>query len=1200
MRIESLLIERYGIHADRRFDFAPGLQVLYGPNEAGKTTLLQLIRDLFFGYKDRDHPYKFDEHTGQLKATAHCATRDGVKFWFSRQKGRPDQIAGELNGREKVDAAVLDRLVGKISQATYQKLFAFSLEELRQGGAVLKEEGLNGALFGAGMGGLPHLRAVQQRLQAESQELFNSRAKKPVINDLLLQIQNAKEAHRKATLRPHEYQRRLDELKQKEAEVDEIRSRLEEFRREQSRLTRYQKALPIQREGAVLRLRLTELPQLSNYPVDAVERFQRLQQRLTELASELASLDELPAESQTAAAQVEDERLLKSSAEIRKLRGSCEQLAANTDEEASFAERIETARRQLAVQLIALPAGWTQVRLATVRLAPQDVETLEKLDKESAELRRELRSLEERQSELSARAETLTRQLEQHPDDPRLPALEALLERRDQDWQARNRLQELQQRIAEICDDLEEQRHLLVSGTGWRAHPPEDVESLLAVGVPLAAALTDFDREWQQLAGRKADLQTELKRHQKELAQAREKLAEAARRRDIPDPELLKTRRQTRDAAWSDLKLQLTQSRATKAAPVDQAEAAEAFEQSLRACDALADELLKFADEVAHQESLQADVSRLDKTCTQDEAELQAQNAAQSDLDRRWQELWHSSGIEPHPPAVMLKWLEMLQHFRNLHGELIASEREELEFESELAGPQRELMRAFPDAGGIEEAWRLAQQLRDKLKTQLSRRPDLLKEYDDVAGRLSSVENDTYAASLKLAQLEQRSLAICRRYEFPDEWDCDTSRRTLQSIFDTARKQKEIADLESFVSTHEQSRQRFRDQLSAVIERTIPALAGLSPFAALDELESRLQAAEQRIEQSRKLAERQSGAERLRVECLRRQSEAEEQLSELAVECGIERNELARFVEQVIEAVEVRAEIKSLEMRLAAILQQGETEVDLANDDSDQIEGKLLSIADDIRRCQEEYSSANQQVGVMRHELTQQVEDDTSIDTAAQLANLHAKLATAIDQWAPLALADHLMTAARERFEKEHQPRLIREVEQFFRTMTGGEYQQIACSLDQNEPDPFTVLHRDGRQRNTTQLSTGTAEQLYLAIRLAYVADYARLSEPLPVVMDDVLVNFDEQRALETLDLLLDLAESSQILFLTCHRRTIDLLHQLQPDSKIVELNGSVDNVRTETSQKPDDEAERESRKLQRRPKRRVDRSDQRALFPPS
>ena len=61
-------------------------------------------------------------------------------------------------------------------------------------------------------------------------------------------------------------------------------------------------------------------------------------------------------------------------------------------------------------------------------------------------------------------------------------------------------------------------------------------------------------------------------------------------------------------------------------------------------------------------------------------------------------------------------------------------------------------------------------------------------------------------------------------------------------------------------------------------------------------------------------------------------------------------------------------------------------------------------------------------------------------------------------------------------------------------------------------------------------MSTGTREQLYLAIRLAYVLHYCEQAEPLPLVMDDVLVNFDDRRKRNTLEVLLEVANKIQIL----------------------------------------------------------------------
>ena len=87
-------------------------------------------------------------------------------------------------------------------------------------------------------------------------------------------------------------------------------------------------------------------------------------------------------------------------------------------------------------------------------------------------------------------------------------------------------------------------------------------------------------------------------------------------------------------------------------------------------------------------------------------------------------------------------------------------------------------------------------------------------------------------------------------------------------------------------------------------------------------------------------------------------------------------------------------------------------------------------------------------------------------------------------------------------------------------------------------------------------LSTGAREQLYLAIRLAYIMHYCRDAEPLPIVMDDVLVNSDDERALQSLSVLLELSEQVQILFLTCHQHVVDLVRQLRPDCRPLRLLG--------------------------------------------
>jgi len=85
------------------------------------------------------------------------------------------------------------------------------------------------------------------------------------------------------------------------------------------------------------------------------------------------------------------------------------------------------------------------------------------------------------------------------------------------------------------------------------------------------------------------------------------------------------------------------------------------------------------------------------------------------------------------------------------------------------------------------------------------------------------------------------------------------------------------------------------------------------------------------------------------------------------------------------------------------------------------------------------------------------------------------------------------------------------------------------------------VEQLNGKLKTLNQLSTDTREQLYLAIRLAYVQQYCLESKPLPLILNDILVNFDEHRAKNTLHVLFD---HIQVLFLTFHEHMAELVRK--------------------------------------------------------
>ncbi len=121
--------------------------------------------------------------------------------------------------------------------------------------------------------------------------------------------------------------------------------------------------------------------------------------------------------------------------------------------------------------------------------------------------------------------------------------------------------------------------------------------------------------------------------------------------------------------------------------------------------------------------------------------------------------------------------------------------------------------------------------------------------------------------------------------------------------------------------------------------------------------------------------------------------------------------------------------------------------------------------------------------------------------------------------------------------------------------MTNGRYPRlVAPPGDEN----ILVERPDGKRLETHELSRGTAEQQYLALRLGFVQEFSRRSEPLPLVMDDIFVNFDPGRARAAMKEVLTLTDHHQILFFTCHPETVERIRELAPDVDVRELQRRV------------------------------------------
>lgn len=216
----------------------------------------------------------------------------------------------------------------------------------------------------------------------------------------------------------------------------------------------------------------------------------------------------------------------------------------------------------------------------------------------------------------------------------------------------------------------------------------------------------------------------------------------------------------------------------------------------------------------------------------------------------------------------------------------------------------------------------------------------------------------------------------------------------------------------------------------------------------------------------------------------------------------------------------------------------------------------LEALADDARRVAGEADEAYDTLAADTARLAGSLDALATEDRGAALrlheASLGERLSVAVDRYAVLAVAERLLASAQEHYERERQPDVVKRAETVFRSITRDRYVGLGMPLGEGRIEVF-----DSRSaaRTSAQLSRGTAEALYLALRLGLIAHLGDVGPGLPVLMDDVLVNFDTERREGVATAIAELAEERQVVVFTCHPEIAEILGSAAPDCTLIELD---------------------------------------------
>jgi uncharacterized protein YhaN len=168
------------------------------------------------------------------------------------------------------------------------------------------------------------------------------------------------------------------------------------------------------------------------------------------------------------------------------------------------------------------------------------------------------------------------------------------------------------------------------------------------------------------------------------------------------------------------------------------------------------------------------------------------------------------------------------------------------------------------------------------------------------------------------------------------------------------------------------------------------------------------------------------------------------------------------------------------------------------------------------------------------------------------------ELEAALRHYLVLGTARALLQRTLTRHERERQPAVVASAASHFERVTGGRYVGLLADAASDGKQTLRVLSKTNEAIDAAHLSRGTVEQLYLCLRLGLADSFAQRSVSLPIVLDDVLVNFDPDRARAVASELVASAGSHQIVFLTCHPHIAEMMLRAGADgsaeSQLVEL----------------------------------------------
>lgn len=1149
MRISYFDISAFGPFTDKVLDFSAAgsdLHVIYGPNEAGKSSALRALKAWLFGFPERTRD-DFIHPRNRLLVGGELTDDTGATLVFFRRKKRKGDVVDEEGN--PMDPALLASFLGGLDLALFESLYGIDHDSLVQGGReILARQGEIGeALFSAGAG-LGSLHRVLEEMEGEKDALFRRQAQKPRINRGISLHRKLSKQIRELSLAPEQWQELADRFDQLERELEEAKSKRLQLDRHRQHLERLHRAVPLFARRKRVAEQQLALGVFHPLPPDFSSQRSSIQQ---ELRSAGQRLDQA----------VVRKKLVSDRLEKLSLHTSLIQQSSRIEEGfqrlGEYAKAKKDRPRLEGMRTVLLKEADRLLRIVAPTLSVQESEQLLPLvqqKKKIIELTSRYEALQQAQRDTGARLTAARDQLEQTKQ-----ALSGLQE--PEDWSRLKmavnrgrRAGDIDKRIRELGRDCTSKQETLAFRLRQLGRWQGTEQELCSLELPLGQTIQLFQDERQELEQKDRLLRRQAHEIEDELLEIHSRQQELIFAGEIPSEDDLQEVRQQRDQGWQLIcrnwldREDIFQDAALYGSDTELAEAV--FALIIRA-DTVSDRLRLEADRVHGFAALRS---------RREELEVRLQNNAEqqqeinSGLDRHkqaWRILWQPLGLIPGTPKEMSGWRMEMEQLQQRAMELAEVRRSIAELEEEREKLLLEIRAAFagkdlPAAEELELAPTLtaAETVLEELQHDREQYRQTLRDHKKQVEQLRQIEREKRQVEQDLEQWARKWQQAATLPGAATPFEPDAAQDLLDTVARIFSTLKEAEELQSRLNGIDRDCLQFEEEVADISLQVAHDLTGQPVSRTVRELNDRLTAA--RKEQTLYDNFRQESEE----------LDREIQESELALESS--RKELAKLLtlagctgeDELVKAEQDAADHRRLAEQMEQIeqdlqqiagelsLEELSAEVDAI--DSDSLPGELHALETRIsRELDPAIQNLAEQKGEAKKALEQMDGSELAAAAAEELENNLATLRTNADRFLRLQVGVDMLRREIEHFRRKNQDPVLTIGSGLFADLTMGSFSGLKTDVD-GRGEPVLVGIRGDSQRTVIgveAMSTGSRDQLYLALRLASLLHRAQKGQSMPLIVDDILINFDDARAGATLQVLAELGKSSQLILFTHHRQ---------------------------------------------------------------